>query len=124
MTRDSQTVVETTVRLWEELAPELILIIGESGFKPLYARSIRLICVQYPWMAQDATTAYESDRFVDLQARLQGQDALQARQASVALFTIFLELLASLIGEALTAHLLQLAWNQETSEAPARDFSK
>ena len=117
-------VSQTTVRLWRQLAPELISIIGEGGFKPLYARSIRLASRQYPWMAHDAAKQADQEDFAELQVCLQGQDEAQARLASLALFTIFLDVLASLIGEELTTHLLHSAWSKETSETPAKDLPK
>ncbi|CAN5234752.1 hypothetical protein BH10PSE16_BH10PSE16_23090 [soil metagenome] len=122
LTQDPEAVVPVTIRLWERLAPELISIIGEGGFTPLYARSVRLACARYPWMAQGAAPALGHARFTELQALLQAQDLVQASQASMALFTIFLDVLASLIGEELTTHLLHSAWSQETSETPAKDF--
>lgn len=124
LTQHPDSVVQTTVRLWRQLAPELISIIGEGGFKPLYARSIRLASRQYPWLAQGAIKPAGQEGFAELQACLQGQDRAQARLASLALFTIFLDVLASLIGEELTTHLLHLAWSKETSETPAKDLPK
>lgn len=120
-----ETVADATLHLWEQLAPPLISIIGEGGFKPLFTRSLRLAAKVHPWMAQDpAKSLALQDRFTDLQACLQRQDATQARLGSLALFTIFLDVLASLIGEELTTYLLHSAWRKETSDTPAKDFSK
>lgn len=124
LTQHPDTVAQTTIRLWRQLAPELISIIGEGGFQPLYARSIRLACRHYPWMAHDPVKPAGQDSFSELQACLQGQDRAQARLASLALFTIFLDVLASLIGEELTSHLLHSAWSNETSKTPAKDLPK
>ncbi|MDB5868942.1 MAG: hypothetical protein JWP96_1274 [Polaromonas sp.] len=122
LARHPEAVAQGTVRLWERLAPELISIIGEGGFKPLYSRSLRLACVQYPWMAPGGVVPSGQGHFAELQARLQAQDPAQASHASNAFFNIFLDLLASLIGEVLTTHLLHSAWSQETSEIPAKDL--
>ena len=124
LANQSQTVVDLTILRWEQLAPELILIIGEGGFKPLYGRSIRLAALQYSWLAQIGATGSGSQLFAGLQASLQGQDVMQARLASAVLFDIFLNLLASLIGEELTTHLLHSAWSNKISEIPAKDLSK
>lgn len=124
LTRHPEAVVQTTIRLWEQLAPELISIIGEGGFKPLYARSIRLACKQHAWLAQHVASAWDKERFTELRTGLQAQDPAQASHASLDLFTIFLDLLASLIGEELTTHLLYSAWSKETSETPAKDLPK
>jgi hypothetical protein len=124
VTQHPDGVVQTTVRLWQQLAPELISIIGEGGFKPLYARSIRLASRQYPWLAHDPAPPAGQQGFAELQACLQAQDKVQAKLASLALFSIFLDVLASLIGEELTTHLLHSAWRKETSETPAKDLPK
>ena len=117
-------VVPNTIRLWEQLAPELISIMGEGGFKPLYARSIRLASKQHAWLLPCTTKPITGVRFTDLAACLQAQDIVDAQQASLDLFTIFLDVLASLIGEELTTHLLHSAWSNKISETPAKDFSK
>ena len=122
--RQPDAVVQTTIQLWELLAPELISIIGDGGFTPLYARSVRLACKQHAWLAQHAARPPGTERFTDLRNTLQVQNPVQATQASLDLFTIFLDVLASLVGEELTAHLLHLAWSQETSETPAKDLPK
>jgi hypothetical protein len=121
--RHPQAVVHNTIRLWKQLAPKLISIIGERGFNPLYARSVRLACIQYLWLAQETTTFADSnERFSALQERLQAQDIMRAGLASMALFNIFLNELASLIGEGLTTHLLRLTLSQQTFAIPSKDF--
>lgn len=124
LSQQPEAVVQTSIRLWELLAPELISIIGEGGFAPLYARSIRLTCKQHAWLAQQAAKPSENERFAELRNGLHAQDPAQARQASLDFFIIFLDLLARLIGEELTTHLLHSAWSNKISETPAKDFSK
>lgn len=124
LTTQPETVADATLYLWEQLAPQLVSIIGEGGFKPLYARSLRLAAKQHPWMAPDLAKSAIQERFTDLQACLSQQDAAEARLGSLALFNIFLGVLASLIGEKLTTYLLHSAWRKDTSETPAKDFQK
>ena len=126
--RHPQEVLETSTRLWGQLAPELISIIGEDGFRLLYVRSVRLTSAQYPCLADAAVITLaapitlNNDWFMPLHTSLHAMTLDQARQASAALFNTFLNLLASLIGEALTTHLLHSAWSHETSDIPAKDF--
>ncbi|MDB5938464.1 MAG: hypothetical protein JWP77_828 [Polaromonas sp.] len=68
LTQHPDTVAQTSARLWQLLAPELISIIGEGGFKPLYARSIRLASRQHPWLAHDGTPLAGNEGFAELQA--------------------------------------------------------
>ena len=124
LARFPDAVVPTTICFWEQLAPELISIIGEGGFKPLYARSIRLAGKQHAWLLPCAAKPAVGERFNELAACLQAQDVLDAQQASLDLFSIFLDVLASLIGEELTTHLLHSAWSNKISETPAKDFPK
>lgn len=119
-----EAVVKTTIRLWEQLAPELILIIGKGGFEPIYARSVQQAGKQYSWMTTTVPLSPGIAHFTGLQDCLEAQDLTQAMQASLLLFTIFLDILASLIGEELTTHLLHVAWRIDTSETPAKEFSK
>lgn len=119
-----EKVANATLHLWQELAPPLISIIGEGGFNPLYTRSLRLVSRRYPWMMPELTKSVLQERFIDLQTCLQQQDATQARLGSLALFTIFLDVLDSLIGEELTSYLLHSAWRKKTTETPAKDFQK
>ena len=114
---------DSALRLWRKLAPELITIIGELGFDALYARSIRLARLRHPWIRQDASMLSGDDVFAPLQQSLQAQDQAQAGLASLALFMIFFDKLASLIGEALTKHLLRSAWSQETSDIRGENFN-
>ena len=116
--------VPAIIRLWEQLAPELISIIGEGGFKPLYARSIRLAGKQHAWLLPCAAKPAVGERFTELAACLQTQDVLNAQQAGLDLFSIFLDVLASLIGEELTTHLLHSAWSNKISEISAKDLPK
>lgn len=120
--RQPDAAVQTIIHLWELLAPELIAIIGEGGFTPLYARSIRLACKQHAWLAQHAARPTGKERFSELRNGLQAQNPAQAIQASLDLFTIFLDVLALLIGEELTTHLLHSAWSNKISETSARDL--
>lgn len=124
LSHQPEAVVQTTIRLWELLAPELIAIIGQGGFTPLYARSIRLVCKQHAWLAQHVVRPSDKERFTELRTGLQAQDPAQAHLASLELFTIFLDVLASLVGDELTTHLLHSAWSKETTETPAKDLPK
>lgn len=119
-----ESVANATLHLWEQLAPPLISIIGDGGFKPLYTRSLRMASRQHPWMALDCTKSALQECFTDLQACMQRQDATQARLGSLALFTVFLNVLDSLIGEELTTYLLHSAWRKETTETAAKDIQK
>ena len=120
LARQPEARVAATISLWRQLAPELILIIGEGGFKALYARSMRLACVQFSWLKHEDAALTSADLFEPLRQRLETRDQQLATDASIALFTLFFDTLASLIGEGLTTHLLQ----EGRSPSPAENLRK
>jgi hypothetical protein len=107
--RPSVTPAETSVLLWESLAAELMLIIGERGFASLYARSLHQTCAQFPWLALSAPRA-PREVFSALASSLNARDPQEALAASAALLSIFTDTLILLIGELLTNNLLRKAW--------------
>ena len=121
LARQPEAVVTATIGLWRQLAPELSLIIGEGGFKALYARSLRLASVQFSWLKHEGAALSSADPFEPLRQRLETRDLQQATDASIALFIIFFDTLASLIGEGLTTHLLQEGWSPSPAETLRKD---
>jgi hypothetical protein len=117
-------VAAVTLRLWRELAPELTLIVGEGGFKPLYNRSVRLAGKSFPWLVHQLVQPVAADRFTELEARFEAASEAERLSASLLLFEIFLGMLASLIGDVLTARILQSAWPLDLSITNTKDFPR
>jgi len=114
-TRRAQDPADEAIDLWERLARQLVAIVGDSGFESLYLRSLSLSSAAFPWLAGSSTVAPDSaSRFDNLRASLEAQSAAQAREASKLLMLTFTDLLASLIGEPLTARILDSAWGPDT----------
>lgn len=93
------------------MATQLIAIVGVSGFDSLYARGVSLTQARFPWLAASAASAPVDDRFADLKASLEDKTPELACEASRLLLITFTDILASLIGEPLTARILDTAWN-------------
>ena len=108
-----------TIVLWERLAVELVAIIGHSGFDTLYARSIHVVRVEHPWLAEGS-----DPRFEKLRASLTGQEQAPAGAASIALLTTFTDTLIQLIGESLTTAILRSAWGQDTADTAAKGIQQ
>ncbi|MFZ6748201.1 hypothetical protein [Undibacterium sp. Ren11W] len=113
-------VVEVTILMWERLAVELISIIGEEGFQSLYARSCHLNSAIFPWLLLDHSSSSSDSRFVDLQICLENREPAEASEASKALFITFVDILALLISDLLTASILRSAWIDDTFELVAK----
>ena len=117
--RHPETATADTILLWERLAIELVGIIGHSGFDSLYTRSIHLVRVQHPWLAEGG-----DPRFDKLRASLEEQEPSPAGAASIALLTTFTDTLIQLIGASLTTTILRSAWSQDTADTAAKGIQQ
>lgn len=118
---NTDSVADTAVLLWALMAGEIIPIVGESGFNSLYARSIFLAQPTFPWLAAGTRTPPGDHRFADLKTKLEGQTPADARAANHLLLITFTDILASLIGEELTASILRSAWGSDASQWAAKE---
>lgn len=112
-------VVEVTIFLWERLAIDLISIIGDEGFQSLYTRSAHLNSVAFPWLLLDHATQSSASRFAGLQMSLENRaltDPAETKEACKTLLITFVDILALLIGDSLTASILRSAWMGESFE--------
>jgi hypothetical protein len=110
------------VHLWERLAAELVPIIGEGGFQSLHVRSIHLAGRDFPWLLTIHASHSAGPRFESLKANLEGRNAAEAHAASIALLTTFIDILATLIGDLLTASILRSAWGDDVSDIALKEF--
>lgn len=101
---------DDAVKLWDLLATQLVLTIGERGFSSIYARSVFICHASYPWLKGSALSPYGKHRFAELKNSLQGQRPEDAGAANRLLLITFTDILASLIGELLTERILRSAW--------------
>jgi hypothetical protein len=117
-------VVEMTILLWERLAFELSSIIGDEGFQSLYARSCNLNKITFPWLLLDHDSETSHTRFAGLKIALESRDITEASTASKTLLITFVDILALLIGDQLTASILLSAWNDNALNIVEKGNSK
>ena len=115
-------VAATAIDLWEQIATQIISIIGEGGFDSLYLRSVSLTQSTYPWLAAVLPQSKTDQRFKDLQISFEGQTPEQASAANSQLLITFTDILATLIGEQLTIRLLRSAWGEDPFEKPGKEL--
>ncbi len=104
MTSDSPAVAAAAVRRWDRVQSRLAPIIGEDGFRVLFARSLHRARIEHPWLARDPVAGM--DAFSTLKASLEAQAPERAASGSLALMANFNDLLHALIGEELASRLL------------------
>jgi hypothetical protein len=66
--------------------------------------------------------ASHGNGFSELRSQLGAQPLAEARLASEDLFNLFFDMVASLIGEDLTNHILRSAWSRKAPDLPEKEL--
>lgn len=126
----AEAIAEAAISTWSGVVFHLAPIIGEGGVGSLYARSVHLTRASFPWLAasstlQPASRVQQTDwPFINLRMSLAQREPAEASNASSALLDTFLELLATLIGEPLTARLLRSLLDDTGRNGPAQEIKQ
>ena len=123
MAQHPEKVADAAINLWEQMATQIISIVGEDGFNSLYARSVFLAQPTFPWLTASSLSQQTDQRFAELKKRLEGQTPSQAREANSLLLLTFTGILAALIGEPLTTRILGSAWGDDASTSTSKEFT-
>jgi hypothetical protein len=97
------------LRPWRRISAQLVTLIGESGFCALFGRALRTMAVRYEWLSVNAAPKTIDGLLIALDRDLDGVEPAVAGIANTELLNTFTRQLSSLIGEALTARLLERA---------------
>ena len=122
MAQQPENIADAAMDHWEKLAGEIISIVGEGGFNSLYERSVHLAQSSFPWLPLCPSPSQTHHRFAELRTRLADQTPAHARAAHSLLLTTFTDILASLIGEQLTASILRSAWGNLASFTAGKEL--
>lgn len=122
MAQRPESVADAAIDLWAKMATQIISIVGEDGFNSLYARSVFLAQPTFPWLTASSLSQPNDQRFAELKKHLEGQTPSQAREANSLLLLTFTGILAALIGEPLTTHILCAAWGDDASTSTCKEF--
>lgn len=117
-----EKVADAAISLWEQMATQIIAIVGEGGFNSLYARSVFLTQSTFPWLTASSMLPLADQRFAELKMSLEGQTPAQASAANSLLLITFTDILAALIGEQLTTSILRSAWGNDASDRANKEF--
>jgi hypothetical protein len=97
-------------RACEQLVRHLSRLLGGTGSRVLLKRSMHLTSASFPWLARVELQGDAESLWAGLRASMEGESPAAATAAFVCLLTRFVELLARLIGDALTARVLHEIW--------------
>jgi hypothetical protein len=106
------SLADSHVSTWQTIGDVLGPVIGHAGVAALYERARHLNRAPHPWLARrDGDRATSSMDLVALKAALGRQDPVEAAAGAEALLQAFREVLAGLIGIALSDLLLRSVWD-------------
>jgi hypothetical protein len=94
---------------WRRIGEQLVPLIGELGFCALFGRAARLLAARYDWIGAAATGKSAAALLAALEQAMAAVDPAEARVANAELLATFTRQLTALVGEALTARLLETA---------------
>ncbi len=117
-------IADAVLAIWQEVDDALTPIIGPRGVAALYYRSLHLSGEAHPWLVikhDIVQPAVNPTIFTSILAR---QESTAAAAAGSAFLHTFHDLLASLIGPALTERLLRAVWENSLSGPAAQDTSR
>ena len=97
--------------LWKSLTTEITSIIGQEGFDALYERSVFLTKTASPWQDHSAPQSLNRSMTGPLPPSAEiPQTPAQIRVTTSQLLSVFIGVLSVLIGDQLTARILDVAW--------------
>ena len=97
---------DEAVATWRQIEATLAPVIGKLGFGALYQRCVAMRSKTDPWLGAAHQGVSGSDDFASLHVALSRCTGEEAARAQRELLRAFHDLLASLLGEPLTAKLL------------------
>lgn len=106
--RQPHELVSVAVSIFETLLTTLSPVVGTFGSQALLGRSLTLTTTAFPCYGE--VRGAEHALLDAVGACLRKQEPDVAMEATVALLTAYMDLLATFIGEPLTMRLLQEAW--------------
>jgi hypothetical protein len=109
--------------LWHDIAAAFQPIVGQRGFTALVRRALSISLTDVPWLCVALTEAQADGELAALRAALAGRPRTDAIHANAALLRNFFDLLASLIGAALTERLLRDALANPSSNNARQEES-
>jgi hypothetical protein len=118
---DPVAIAGELARVVHDLEAALSPILGVRGVAALYQRSLHLTRAAYPWLAGPSEAAQPNIDLQALQATFAKRAPADAACAATALLQSFHDLLATLIGQPLSARLLDPVWAPTRRRQAAQD---
>ena len=113
----ASAVAAATRLVHDDLTAVLAPLISSAGVEALWGRAFDLAQREYPADERRGENCTTDEPFAQVSLWLERQVPAAATDAAAAMFATFAQLLATLIGEALTTRYLEKAWPDGFSDA-------
>ena len=113
---DADGVAAAARRAYDDLATVSAPLIGEAGVDALMGRALHLAQREHRWLVNSRATDGAERPFAQALVSLARQDPAVAAQGAGAVLATLIGLLATFIGDSLTAQLLRKAWPDAFSD--------
>lgn len=114
---NADAIAQATLDTWQQIAAQMESVIGARGVDALFTRSLHVVGKRYRWLEISGVRGNAAVSLATIKSCFESQDATVAIDAACELLTTFAELLASLIGESLTARIVDVVWLPLPSES-------
>src|ERR1043165_6636441 len=89
----AKAVADAAIRTYEEYASRLAPVVGSHGFKVIFARTVKLIRREYPWLPDPAEQPDSDAPYSQLQECFESREPKEVRQAHRALLNTLYDLM-------------------------------
>jgi hypothetical protein len=120
---DALRIADSAAAVWREIHATLCPIIGRRGVEALFKRSLLLTVPEHTSLVAAHWDVETLGDFDSLRAALKQQSVADALATNGALLQKFIDLLTTLIGESLTARLLQSVLDKPPGHGVAQEIS-
>lgn len=120
---DTASIARAIVSTLQKINAALTPIIGPQGVAALYLRSLHLCAANHPRLANTCDSLPAALDLTALESILVEQSEIDALSFGEALLITLYDLLTTLIGPSLTAHLLRGVWGSSLSDTSLQETS-
>jgi hypothetical protein len=119
--RTSDAVAAGAARACEKLCAHLARIVGETGIRALFDRSLTISTPAFPWLPPPVDGVSLAARWTALTSSLAAQPPAAALEGAASVVATLIRLVGRFIGDDLTMRLLQ---ELEPEDAPPGTFKE
>jgi hypothetical protein len=116
--KTAEEAISAVARVHAKLADTISPVLGQEGFKAMFARTVQKAKASYPVLEEISSGKWDGV-LNRLEGVLSQQEAATVRDIGVALVEMSFELLSKLIGDELALRLFRSAWPEPVATALA-----